>query len=144
MGEQTAGASLPDPRLSHLLPQAHRKGSVNAQAGPDAAPRWIPSAPERRLGAGGRRLGPGNVFTPGVPGLRRWEAFHRLVPTHLPCPCGLRPRPVLFLRHVLTVSFHSLPVTPPPPHFSFCTFSSSFWCPGSQELRLGHLPLTFN
>lgn len=80
--------------LRHTAPvqaETHRKGSVNAQAGPDAAPRWIPSAPERRLGAGGRRLGPGNVFTPGVPGLRRWEAFHRLVPTHLPCPCGLRP-----------------------------------------------------
>lgn len=52
------------------------------------------------------------------------------------------PVPDLSLSHVFSVCFHSFPVTAPLPNSSFSPFSSSFLCPGSRELRLGHLPPT--
>lgn len=121
--------------LRHTAPvraETHRKGSLNTQAGPDAAPRWIGRDPERPpVGGGGRRQGPGSVFTPAVPGPGRWEAFRRIVPTHLPCLTPSIPTcPLPFASFSSWLSL--LPVTPlsPPRHFSFCTFSSSFLVSG--------------
>lgn len=111
-GERTAG--VPDPRLSHLPPEARSPGSSSdpgRAAGERRPARVYPRrvwAPRGCHGRGAAVRGPGSALTPGSQCLAR-GATRRLVPTHLLSPRAPVPDLSLFLSHIFLICFHSLP-----------------------------------
>lgn len=141
MGEETADARLPNPRLSRLLPPAHSPA-------PSPAPGGQCECAGRRLCPAGSRV-PGDAQA-GVRGSRkRSHTWNRSAPAswslpaprpHPPSPLLSSGRPVpLFLSHVFLICFYSLPMAS---QFLSIPLLGPSRYSLSPELALGHFPST--